>query len=170
MRHSQIFSGCLTHPQYLAPGVWTTKPPGFPCFPLRLSWVQDLPMRSISPGLNQAAKGLTEAIKVGRCFIWCCIKVDNVGYNIHGALRLHLPSHLFIFPIFSFFSESTIERGNRVYLTISWLIVYFFIFKRLKYILFNIRGPIENYIYNILLKRKKKLGWSKMARGKNLNV
>ena len=44
---------------HLAPGVWTIKPPGFPCFLLRLSWVQDLPMRPISPGLNQVAKGLT---------------------------------------------------------------------------------------------------------------
>ena len=49
---------CLRSP-HLAPGVWTTKSSGFPCFSPRLSWVQDLPMRPISPGLNQVAKGLT---------------------------------------------------------------------------------------------------------------
>ena len=49
-----------------APGVWTTKPPGFPCFSPRLSWVQGLPMRPISPGLNQVAKGLTT---IQYCFL-----------------------------------------------------------------------------------------------------
>ena len=59
-----IRSAHLTCPRspHLAPGVWTTKPPGFPCFPPRLSWVKGLPMKPISPGLNQVAKGLTPTI------------------------------------------------------------------------------------------------------------
>ena len=59
----------LTCPRspHLAPGVWTTKPPCFPCFPPRLSWVQGLPMKPISPGLNQVAKGLTQVHKQLSC-------------------------------------------------------------------------------------------------------
>ena len=43
---------------HLAPRVWTTKPPGFPCSLPRLSWMQGLPMRAFSPNLSQVAKGL----------------------------------------------------------------------------------------------------------------
>ena len=52
---------CLAYPRppHLAPRVWTTKPPGFPCFHPRLSWVQGLPMRPISPWLSQGSKELT---------------------------------------------------------------------------------------------------------------
>ena len=49
-------------PPHMAPGVWTTKPPGFSCFHPRLSWVQSLPMRPIPPWLSQGSKGLTVVI------------------------------------------------------------------------------------------------------------
>ena len=39
---------------HLAPGVWTTKPLGFPCFLPRLSWVQCLPMRPIFFGFKSS--------------------------------------------------------------------------------------------------------------------